>query len=180
MRVIGRVFVGVAVVLLVIAVIVYADGSMLPVDHSITVTGVVDAPPAKVYALITGVADGASWRHSVKSVKMLAPDKGRDHWVEDLGHDQTMNFLAVRSEPVSPSGVGRRDVTLNDPSASYGGTWTYLISPGDSPNRTKLSITETGFIKPPVYRFMMRHVMGMTANLDQYMTDIKAAASKGA
>ena len=142
--------------------------------------GVVDAPPAKVYGLITGVGDGASWRHSVKAVKVLPPDQGRDHWIEDLGHDQTMSFLAVRTEPVSASGTARRDVMLNDPSASYGGTWTYLISPGDSPQQTKLSITEAGFIKPPVYRFMMRHVMGMTANLDQYMADIKAAAKKSA
>ena len=179
MRVIGRVLLGVLVLVVVVAIVVYADGAMLPVDHSTTVSGLIDGPPAKVYALITNVGDGASWRHSVKSVQVLPPDQGRDHWIEDLGHGETMNFLAVRTEPVSPAGVGRRDVLLSEPSASYGGTWTYEISPGGSAGQTRLSITETGFIKPPVYRFVMRHVMGMTANLDQYMADIKAAATKG-
>jgi len=176
MKMLGRIVLGILLLLAVVVAGVYVDGAMLPVEHSTTITGVVDAPPAKVFAIITNVADGASWRKSVKSVTVLPQDAGRDHWVEDLGHGETMNFLATRTEPVDVAGVGRRDVLLNDPKALYGGTWTYLLAPGDSPNQTKLSITEGGFIKPPVYRFVMRHVMGMTANLDQYMADIKAAA----
>ena len=70
----------------------------------------------------------------------------------------------------------RRDVQLNDQNAPYGGTWTYQLSPGPSPATTTLRITETGFIHPPLYRFMMVHVFGPTRNLDQYMTDIQAAA----
>jgi hypothetical protein len=72
----------------------------------------------------------------------------------------------------------RRDVKLDDQGASYGGTWTYELSPGPSPNTTTLRITETGFIKPPIYRFIMVHVFGPTHNLDQYMKDIQAAARK--
>jgi hypothetical protein len=37
------------------------------------------------------------------------------------------------------------------------------------------TVTENGFIHPPVYRFMMRHVMGMTDNLNIYLKDIQAA-----
>ena len=84
-----------------------------------------------------------------------------------------MTFLATRTEPPV-----RRDVLLDDPKASYGGTWTYELSPGPDPTTTTLHITETGFIKPPLYRFVMAHVIGPTHNLDQYMTDIQAAASK--
>jgi hypothetical protein len=65
---------------------------------------------------------------------------------------------------------------LDDPRASYGGTWSYELSPGPSPNSTKLQITETGFIKPPIYRFMMAHIFGPTRNLDMYLKDIQAAA----
>ena len=38
------------------------------------------------------------------------------------------------------------------------------------------SITETGFIRPPLYRFMMHHLFGITHNLDQYLADMRAAA----
>jgi hypothetical protein len=67
---------------------------------------------------------------------------------------------------------------LDDPKASYGGTWTYELAPGPEPNTTMLKITETGFIRPPLYRFIMKHVLGMTHNLDQYMHDIQAAVRR--
>jgi uncharacterized protein YndB with AHSA1/START domain len=166
---------GLVLLVLLIAgvVVVYADGASLPLNHSVSITGVVPAPPEKVFALITNVANGAAWRPAVKSVTTLRPDNGRDHWVENLDHGQFMTFLAVRTVPPT-----RREVQLDDPRASYGGTWIYELSPGPSPATTTLRITETGFIKPPVYRFVMAHVFGPTHNLDQYMTDIKAAAGK--
>jgi hypothetical protein len=165
---------GIILILLVLAGVgVYVDGARLPYDHSVSVTGVVAAPPDKVFALITNVAKGSDWRPAVKSVTLLQPDQGRDHWVEHLKYGQFMTFLAVRTEPPM-----RRDVKLEDPKASYGGTWTYELSPGPDAGTTTLHITETGFIKPPIYRFAMAHVIGPTHNLDQYMTDIQAAASK--
>ena len=117
---------GIILILLVLAGVgVYVDGARLPYDHSVSVTGVVAAPPDKVFALITNVAKGSDWRPAVKSVTLLQPDQGRDHWVEHLKYGQFMTFLAVRTEPPM-----RRDVKLEDPKASYGGTWTYELSPG--------------------------------------------------
>ena len=152
---------------------VYIAGARLPYSHSVSVTGVVPAPQDKIFALITNVVKGAEWRPAVKSVTVLEPDQGRDHWVEHLKYGQFMTFLATRTEPPV-----RREVLLDNPKAAYGGTWTYELSPGPDPSTTTLRITETGFIKPPLYRFVMAHVMGPTHNLDQYMTDIQAAASK--
>ncbi len=168
-----KVFGAILLVFLVAGIAIYADGARLPYNHSVSVTGVVAAPQDKVFALITNVAHASDWRPAVKSVSTLQPDKGRDHWVEHLDHGQFMTFLATRTE--APS---RRDVLLDDPGASYGGTWIYELSPGPSPNTTSLRITEAGFIKPPIYRFIMAHVIGPTSNLDQYMKDIQAQAKK--
>jgi hypothetical protein len=156
--------------------IAYLDGATLPVNHSVSVSGVVQAPPEKVFDIITNVANGASWRPAVKSVTMLTPEDGpdgkEDHWTEDLGHGQSMTFLAIHTtRPL------RRDVLLDDPNASYGGTWIYELSPGPSAGTTTLHITEAGFIHPPIYRFMMAHIFGPTRNLDEYMKNIQAAAS---
>lgn len=178
MKTLGRILIAFIALIVVLGVFAYADGSMLPVQHSTTVSGVVNARPAKVFALITNVADSPNWRHAVQSVQVLPQDSGRDHWIENLGHGQTMDFLAVRTDPVSVTGIARRDVSLNDPKASYGGTWTYELSPGPSPAQTSLRITETGFIKPPMYRFMMTHIFGLTRNLDEYMADLDVAATK--
>ena len=167
-----------AAVLLIILLIaggvaVYADGAMQPMDHSVSRSGVIEAPQQKVFTLITDVAHGAEWRPGVKSVTVLQKDKDRDHWVEHLDHGQFMTFIATRTDPPA-----RREVLLDDPRASYGGTWIYELAPGPSPNTTTLKITETGSIRSPLYRFVMRHVLGMTHNLDQYMHDIQVAAKK--
>jgi hypothetical protein len=150
--------------------IVYLIGTRLPVNHKASVTGTVEASPARVFAIITDVADGAEWRKQVKAVRVLPPDQGRDHWVEDLGHGQTMTFLAVKTE--APT---ERDVLLDVPGASYGGTWTYKLSPGPTPGTTTLSITEAGFINPPFYRFMMHHIFGMDHNINAYFKDLDNA-----
>jgi hypothetical protein len=161
------------VLLIVAGVGIYVDGTRLPVNHTVSVTGVVPAPQDKVFSLITNVKKGHEWRPAVKSVTVLDPDQGRDHWVEHLGHGQFMTFLATNTIPPV-----RRDVLLDEPSASYGGTWTYELAPGPTPSSTTLRITENGFIRPPVYRFVMAHIMGPTRNLDEYMKDIQAAAAK--
>ena len=165
---------GIILLVLVLAVAgIYVDGARLPYNHSVSVTGVVPATQDKVFAIITNVTKGSDWRPAVKSVTLLVPDQGRDHWVEHLDYGQYMTFLATRTEaPI------RRDVLLDEPKKSYGGTWTYELSPGPDSATTTLRITETGFIKPPLYRFMMVHMFGPTHNLDQYMKDIQVAAGK--
>lgn len=169
-----RVVAAVAGVVVLVVAGAYIDGSMLPVNHSVSVEGTVPAPPEKVFSLITNVAAAPSWRPAVKSVKVLPPDGGRDHWIENLGHGVTMDFVATRTEPLSPAGNAVRVVDLKDP--SYGGSWTYEVTPGATPGETHLHITEDGYIHPPIYRFMMTHIMGPTRNLDEYLRNITAAA----
>ncbi len=170
MKVLGRILLVLVALVGLIGIVVYVDGATLPVDHSTTVADVIPAPPDAVFARIADVAHGSAWRPAVKAVSMLAPESGRDHWIEDLGHGTTMRFLAVRSEaPV------RRDVLLDDPGAAYGGTWIYELSPGPDAGTTTLKITETGFIRPPVYRFMMAHIFGLRRNLEQYESDMKSS-----
>ena len=178
MKTLRRSLLGTIIVLVFVAAAVYVDGAMLPVNHLATITDVVDAPPAEVFALITGVAEVPSWRKSVGEVTLLPEVDGHERWIEAVDAGEKMTFTAIRTEPVDAHGVGRRDVLLNDPDAEFGGTWTYMLAEGASPNQTQLSITEAGFVHPPVYRFMMRHVFGTTANLNQYMDDLKAATGR--
>jgi hypothetical protein len=62
----------------VLGIIAYADGSTLPVDHTVSVTGAIPAPPGKVFARITDIASAPTWRHAVKAVTVLPSDQGRD------------------------------------------------------------------------------------------------------
>ncbi|HWB31963.1 MAG TPA: SRPBCC family protein [Acidobacteriaceae bacterium] len=168
-----KIFGVIVLVLLIAGGLIYADGARMPATHEVSVTGVVPAPVDKVFAMITDVKDGNVWRPEVKSVTTLMPDHGRDHWVEHLGHGQYMTFLAVQTVPPT-----LRQVKLDEPRAAYGGTWTYELSPGPTAASTMLKITEDGYINPPIYRFVMAHIIGPTKNLDDYMKDIQAAAGR--
>ncbi len=170
-----KIAIAILAILTVAIAVVLLLGALQPLNHTASIAGSIDAPPAQVFAIITDVAEGPRWRHQVKSVQMLPPQDGRERWVETLDHNRKMAFLALRTIPPSPDGHALREVQLNDPDASYGGTWTYTIVPGPTPTTTVLTITEDGFIKPWLYRFMMAHVVGMKRNLDQYMHDLQAA-----
>jgi len=176
-RTLRRILLSLLALIVLILAIAYLDGRALPVNHITSVTGTIPAPQSKVFALIANPAIAPTWRPAVKSVQVLtpvySPQANLDHWTEDLGHGQTMTFLAVRNEPPN-----RRDVLLDVPGASYGGTWTYELSPGPTPSTTTIKITETGFINPPMYRFVMQHIIGMTHNLDIYLHDLQTEAPK--
>jgi uncharacterized protein YndB with AHSA1/START domain len=173
MKLFLRILLSLVALLVVVGAGIYIDGSVLPVDHTVSVTGTVAAPQEKVFAMITDVGLGAAWRPEVKSVKVLPLVNGRDHWIEDIGQGRSMTFLATYTK--APT---EREVLLYEPDATYGGTWLYELSPGTTPNSTTVKITESGFIKPPLYRFMMAHVFGPTYNLNHYLDDLRAAAPK--
>ncbi len=173
MKTLLRVVLSLLGIIVIVVLVAFADGATLPVDHSVSVSGIVNAPPAAVFARITDVASAPSWRPQVQSVQVLPKDNGRDVWMEDLGHGVKMSFLATTTAPVNASGHAVRIVKLTgDP--SYGGVWTYDVTPGPTPNTTTLKITEDGFINPPLYRFMMAHIFGPTKNLDDYMRAMQA------
>jgi len=176
MKILLRIVLAVIGVIALVALGAFAVGATMPVDHTVSVSGTVAAPPEKVFALITDIAAGPTWRPEVKSVEVLPKDNTRDAWIEDLGSGQKMKFLALTTVPPGASGHAWREVRTKDP--SYGGTWTYYLSPGPDPNTTTLQITEEGYIYPPIYRFMMKYVFGPTKNLDDYMKHIQATAPK--
>jgi hypothetical protein len=166
-----------AAVLFIALLAVLVIGARIPREHTTTVTGTVEASPERVFAIIADIAEAPAWRKQVVSVEVLPPDDGRDHWVEDLGHNRKTTFLAIRSVPPGPNGHGLREILMDDPGASYGGTWTYKLVPGPSPNQTILQITEDGYIDPWIYRFAMVHVFGLRSNLETYMHSLQAVTN---
>jgi hypothetical protein len=170
MKIVLRILLGLFTLAIAVFAVAYLDGVTLPVNHSTTVTGTVNAAPAMVFAKLADVANGPSFRPEVKSVKVLDATPGHERWIEDLGRRQTMSFQVVKNTPPT-----RRDVKLVDPKAAYGGAWVYELTPGPTPGTTTLTITEIGFIHPPVYRFVMQHVIGMQYNLNIYLKDMQKA-----
>jgi uncharacterized protein YndB with AHSA1/START domain len=177
MKILLRIVLSVIGLVIFIGLAAFALGATMPEDHTVSITGTVNAPPAKVFAIITDVANVPSWRSNVKSVEVLPKDNFRDSWIETYNQGPAMKFVALTTAAPGPNGKGDRNVeTKNNP--TFGGAWDYQISPGPTAGTTTLQITETGYIKTPIYRFMMKYIYGPTKNLDQYMADLQARVAK--
>ena len=68
----------------------------------------------------------------------------------------------------------RRLVTrIADRNLPYSGLWIITLMPEGG--GTRVTITERGEVYNPFFRFVSRFVIGHTATIDQYLTDLAAA-----
>jgi len=85
-------------------------------------------------------------------------------------------MLAVAARSKLPVAVEveeppRRRVTrISDDSLPFGGRWIFELEPTNG--ATRLTVTEQGFIKNPLFRFMSRFVFGYSATIDRFLADL--------
>jgi hypothetical protein len=61
---------------------------------------------------------------------------------------------------------------ITDKGIPFGGSWDYRIQPEGTGSR--ITITENGEVYNPFFRFVSRYVMGHTATIDRYLTNLSA------
>jgi uncharacterized protein YndB with AHSA1/START domain len=150
--------------LVLIVLVVVLVGWMLPVGHRATKEATFLATPDEVFALITDVKSFPRWRPSVKEVQMLPPVDGHAQFRE-IGKDGSILYQVDSMTPYETL-VTR----IADRSLPFGGKWTYHLTPhGDS---TTLRITENGEVYNPIFRFVSRFVIGHTATMERYLSDV--------
>ena len=141
-------------------------GFFLPVRHTATVAREVSGTPEEVWGVITDVEAFSSWRPDVDRAERIEPIQGWPAWREE-GSNGTITFAIAAVEP------RRRLVTeIVGEGLPFGGRWTYELEPSGA--RTRLTITEDGFIYNPVYRFVSRFFMGYTSTAELYLDALEA------
>jgi uncharacterized protein YndB with AHSA1/START domain len=150
--------------LIALGLIAWLVGSLLPRDHVAQVAIDLQAPPARVWALIADVAGTARWRPNVKSVEMRPAVNGRVRFVETTS-ERPMLFEIVSQEPPA-----KQVVRVADEGLPFGGTWTWELTPSDA--GTRLTMTEDGFIRNPIFRVMSRLFFPPTGTLNGYLRDV--------
>ena len=155
--------IGLIIILVVISIVVGMAlvGLALPRDHVARTRTAFRATPDQLWTAITDVNAFPKWRSDVKSVEMLPPVSGKLAWRED-GSNGKISYEQV--EAIRPSRVR---VRLTDESLQFGGTWTYDIAP--SPGGSELTITEDGYVRNPIFRFMSRFVFGHYSTQESYL-----------
>jgi uncharacterized protein YndB with AHSA1/START domain len=146
--------------------IVAAVGLLLPRDHVETRSATLPAAPDAVFTAIADVGSYAAWRTSLSAVEVLPPADGRVRWVEVSGGDRIAMEQVERQPP-------RRLVTrIADPDLPFGGTWTFELAPDGG--GTRVTITERGEIRNPIFRAVARFVFGYAATMETYLAELRA------
>lgn len=157
---VGLVIVGVlAGIFLLIALI----GSILPADHVVSRTLSLSRPPAEVWKVIRDYQGMAFWHPDLTSIKRLADRNGHEVWEESYGRNMIIPLETITEEPQ------RRLVRrIADDKLPFGGEWEYVITPSTD-GGCKLTVTERGTVRNPIFRFISRFVMGHASTIEGYL-----------
>lgn len=156
---IALIVVGVLVGLVVVIALV---GATLPRDHVATMTTTVAAPPDKVWAAITDVAAFPTWRSDLRRVEIVTQSPLLWREVSSQG---PMTLAVEAFEP--PRRMVARIVDQGEP---FGGAWEYLVAPDSADSaKTRVTITERGWVSNWIFRFASRFVIGHYSSLDAYL-----------
>jgi hypothetical protein len=155
--------IGILVAVVVIALVV---GSNLPREHVAVVRTRYAAAPAAVWNLLSDPAAAPDWRKDVKRVEKIPDINGHSAWKEESGFGLITYELVESTEGVS------RTTRIADETLPYGGQWEFRLAAAGM--GTELVITERGFVKPALFRFMSRYLFGYTGTLKGLMTELGA------
>lgn len=148
-------------VLVILVVAMWGIGASLPKGHTASRKARFAQSPEAIWAAITDVDAFPTWRKDVKRVKRLPEENAKPGWVETMD----MGEIPLRVEESMPP---RKLVTrIADPNLPFGGTWTFEIEPVQG--GATVRITETGEVRPALFRFMARYVFGHTATMEAYL-----------
>ncbi len=154
------------VVCLVLAIAAaFAIGACLPRHHIATRARKLAAPRAAVWALISDPR--GHWRRGLAAVTVEADGR---RWREGAGDD------AVCYEVVESDGMARLVVRIADDQhrLPYGGRWIYRLA--DDGDGTRITITEDGEVRPAMWRFVARFIIGHARTIERYLDDLAAIA----
>jgi len=151
----------IAAVLLFAAGSLYLLGRRQPENHVAAIAFVVPSSRATVWAALTDYTAMPKWWPAVKSVRTeTRPNGDVVTWTTDP-HGNRMGFRTAES--AEPSHLVREMVGSEK---LFGGTWTYELTTEGS--GTRITITERGYIKPPLFRGMAKLFMKPDATMRDF------------
>lgn len=150
----------ITMVMLLFGAVVLAGG-LLPREHQVARTAVIEASPAAVFGVIAGIEGMAAWHPDVYEVRRLADQAGRPVFRE-VGAHGPVTYAVTDTRPPA-----RMVLRIEGAGPGFEGSWSFDLAPDQG--RTRLTITERGAIANPVFRFVSRFVVGHATTIDAYL-----------
>ena len=135
-------------------------GLALPRGHVAARRAVLAAPPDAVWAALTDLDAHPRWRRGLKKLERL----------DDRRFRETSSQGAITFELLEERPLELRITRIADDKLPFGGRWIYELAPTSA--GTQLTITEDGFIKNPVFRFLARTVFSTTSTMEAFLRDL--------
>ena len=147
-----------------IIVLIASIGALLPAEHTAVQSAKFKQTRQDLWAVLTDFAAMASWNTAYTEVKRLPDRNGNAAW-SLIGNQGPMPLEVTEMD------TARKLVTrVIDEGMPFGGTWTYELT--DTNDGTVLKITENGFIRNVIFRFMARFIFGYHATMANFLTDL--------
>jgi uncharacterized protein YndB with AHSA1/START domain len=124
----------------------YIAGSLIPREHTAVATVQLAAPIDEVYDVISDYDTLHHWAPDTTPLEQLADDSGHRVYRRSQGDAMVFTLLEERR----PS---RLVIQNNAEPPVYGGTWTWSLAP--SQLGTEATLTEDGWVAPPLFRAIM-------------------------
>ena len=158
--------------LLVALVVPFAIGSSMPRDHVAIMSIQLKTQPDRVWALVSDFTGATAWRKDLKAVRAEPSAGGAVRFTE------SSSFGDVTFEVIAQEPPARQVLKIVDDDQPFGGTWTWQLVP--DAGGTRLTITEAGFVKNPMFRFMGTLFWSPTDTIRNYMTGLAAHLGESA
>lgn len=164
--------VGGLVGLLVLLVVGMAlAGLALPAAHVATRSARIARPPADVWRVLTDRASQPEWRRDLRRLEAL-PDAGGLSSFREHSRSGVITFVVEEATAPADGRAGRLVTRIADDTLPFGGRWIHEVA--DDAGGARVTITEEGVVKNPIFRFMSRFVFGHDATLEAFLRDLTA------
>ena len=157
------------VVLLVVGMAL--AGLALPAAHVASRSARIARPPAEVWRTLTDRASQPEWRRDLRRLESL-PDAGGLPSFREHSRHGVITFVVEEEAAPAAGRAGRLVTRIADDRLPFGGRWIHQVDGEEGGAR--VTITEEGVVKNPIFRFMSRFVFGHAATLEAFLRDLTA------
>ena len=143
-----------------LVVVMALIGALMPRDHVAARRAVLGRAPDDVWRALVDLDTHPRWRKGVKRIEKLSATSFREHGGNGA-------ILYEIDEDRAPA---RRVTRIADDKLPFGGRWIFELAADGTGSR--LTITEDGFIKNPIFRFLARIVFSTAGTIERFLADL--------
>ena len=144
-------------------------GALLPKNHRASAEVTLKKPPQDVWNVVSNIQEWPAWHANIVRVERLSDHEGHPVWRLLTKDGDLPSEVLEASEPTAAK-PGRLVTRIADPAVPFSGSWTIEVSGTEAASR--VTVTENGEIRNPIFRFFSRFVFGHTASLVSFLSDL--------